>query len=117
MFIYIICPVRLVNGEAVPEVAEYVAQLEAEGHRVHYPPRDVDQSDPIGNEIVEAHYNAMTLADRCDIFWNSDSTGSHFDLAMAYCLGVPVKLVKAYNEDVEGKSYLKVIKVMEEEDD
>jgi hypothetical protein len=114
MKIYVICPVRNVTEEQIEEVRDYVAQLEAEGHDVHYPPRDVEQDDPTGWGIVMGHGNAMKEADRVDIFWDKTSSGSHFDLGMAWSLEKDIKLVKTYQEDGEGKSYVKVMRQWEE---
>ena len=115
MKIFIICPVRNVTEGQQKEIDEYVEKLESEGHEVHYPPRDVDQSDPVGYDICSAHRKAMEESDRVDIFWDSKSTGSHFDLGQAFALGVPWKLVKTYQEDTEGKSFEKMIRKWEEE--
>lgn len=114
MKIYIICPVRNVTEEQIQEVADYVASLELDGHQVHYPPRDyVDPNDPTGFGIVTCHAIAMRNADRVDVFWDNTSKGSHADLGMAIIERKWVKLVKSYQEDVEGKSYIKVMKIME----
>ena len=109
MKIFIICPVRIITEEQKEEIEEYVEKLESEGHEVHNPPRDVDQSDPVGYDICSAHRKAMMESDRVDIFWDSESTGSHFDLGQAFALGVPWKLVKTYQKDPPEKSFLKMI--------
>lgn len=111
MNIYIICPVR--NGTP-DEITEYVESLEREGHSVHFPPRDVDQDDPTGARICREHRDYMKIADRVDVFWDVMSSGSHFDLGMAYGLGVPINLVKAYQPDREGKSYQKAVMTEDE---
>jgi hypothetical protein len=109
MKIYVLCPVR--NG--VPdEVYSYVEWLEKEGNIVHFPPRDAPQDDPTGNAICSAHRKAMRGCKYVDVFWDVNSKGSHFDLGMAYALGKPVRLVKLYQPDTEGKSYVKVMKSM-----
>lgn len=113
MRIHLICPVRGVSEEQQREIDEYVLSLENEGHEVHNPKYAVDQNDETGWNICEGHYNSMIKSDRIDIFWDIDSKGSHFDLGMAFALGMPVKLVKLYKEDAAGKSYVKVIKEME----
>jgi len=115
MKIYIICPVRNVTEEQVQEIANYVASLELDGHQVHYPPRDVEQNDPTGWGIVTTHAMAMRNADRVDVFWDNTSKGSHADLGMAIIEKKWVKLVKSYQEDWDGKSYIKVMKIMETE--
>lgn len=113
MFIYIICPVTKVKPEQKQEIDEYVKQLESEGHTVHYPPRDVNQNDPTGWNICVAHREAMRKADRVDVFWDTTSSGSRFDLGMAFAYEKPIKLVKLYQPDISGKSYVKVMKIAE----
>jgi Asp-tRNA(Asn)/Glu-tRNA(Gln) amidotransferase A subunit family amidase len=113
MRIHIICAVRGSTKEQQEEVDAYVAELEAAGHQVHNPKYAVDQNDPTGYGICFRHYTAMQAADRVDIFWDSESKGSHFDLGMAFALGKKVKLVRIYGEDYKGKSFLKVIREIE----
>ncbi len=113
MYIYVVCPVRNVTKEQTQEIDDYVAELEREGHRVHYPPRDVNQDDETGINIVKAHMKAMKAVDRVDVFWDKTSSGSHCDLGMAIMADKPIRLVKTYQEDSAGKSYVKVIKIME----
>ena len=115
MKIFIICPVRIATEEQKEEIEEYVEKRESEGHEVHYAPRDVDQTDPVGYDICSAHRKAMEESDRVDIFWDSKSTGSHFDLGQAFALGIPWRLVKSYEEDPNGKSFEKVIRKAQEE--
>lgn len=92
----------------------YVASLEKEGHQVHYPPRDVDQNDPTGFVLYMSHKDAMKKCDRVDIFWDKTSTGSISDLGMAIMSEKKIKLVKSYYEDTPGKTFLKIIKILEE---
>lgn len=115
MRIYILCPVRRITPEQEVEITDYVAQLEAEGHIVHFPPRDVDRVDETGGfRICSEHAAFMYTAERIDIFWDCESAGSHFDLGMGFMRSIPVKLVRVYHPDGEGKSFLKVIKLWEE---
>lgn len=82
-----ICPVRGMTGEERRRAEAHVAALEADGHTVHYPPRDVDQTDDgCGLAICEAHRQAMAGADEVHVMWNPESKGSHFDLGMAFML-------------------------------
>ena len=113
MYIYIVCPVRNVTLEQTKEIDNYVVSLEREGHKVHYPPRDVNQNDETGINIVDSHKAAMRDANRVDIFWDKTSSGSHFDLGMAIMASKDIKLVKTYQEDNAGKSYVKVMKILE----
>ena len=113
-YIYVICPVRNITKEQEDEISLYVNKQEVEGHTVHFPPRDVDQSDPTGITICSRHAQAMTAATRVDVFWDKTSSGSHFDLGMAYILRKRIKIVKLYQPDSEGKSYVKVMQSMGE---
>ena len=50
MKIFLICPVRTSDDRYFADWIVY--RLEQEGHTVHYPPRDVDQTDDgVGLEI------------------------------------------------------------------
>jgi hypothetical protein len=110
--IYLICPVRNITDEQKREIDEYVAYQERLGNEVHYPPRDVDQTDATGWNICAQHRQAMKGCTRTDVFWDSQSSGSHFDLGMAFMMEeMPVKIVKAYRPDNEGKSFLKMMKM------
>jgi len=90
-------------------MVEYVSGLEAKGYAVHFPPRNVEQDDPTGFNIVMSHLDAMVLADEVHIFWDSTSYGSHCDLGMAIALGKKLVPVLAFTPDNPGKSYWKVI--------
>lgn len=116
MRIYVICPVRAAEPAVLDAVAAHVAALEAEGHEVHFPPRDVDQDDPTGAAIVGGHLAAMRAADRVDVFWDKASSGSHFDLGMAAALDKPVRVVRLLQDDGPGKSYAKVMTLMDGRD-
>ncbi|HXK37133.1 MAG TPA: hypothetical protein VJ553_06140 [Candidatus Paceibacterota bacterium] len=93
MRVYIICPVRILTDDTKAVLDRYVADLEAAGVTVHYPPRDVDQNDPIGLDIIHAHREAMQAADEVHIYWAEKSEGSRFDLGMAFALRKPIRLI------------------------
>lgn len=109
MRIYVICSVK---GGTPPEVAEHVARMEAAGHEVHFPPRDVDQDDPTGGDrICREHREAMLACDRVDVFYDERSGGSKFDLGMAYVLDRPIDLVAVVFEDAAApKGYLRMLR-------
>ena len=87
MRVYLICPVRYRSEEERRIADRYVAELEHRGATVHYPPRDVDQTDDgIGLRINQAHRDAMARCDEVHVIWNNESKGSHFDLGMAFML-------------------------------
>ena len=84
---YLVCPVRNRTAADIQFADAYVAKLENDGYRVHYPPRDVDQRDDgIGLRISESHRDAMQTCDEVHIIWDPESRGSHFDFGMAYML-------------------------------
>jgi nucleoside 2-deoxyribosyltransferase len=113
MKIHFICPVRGVTEEQQKEIDDYAKSLEAEGHTVHNPKYAVDQDDATGFNICSGHLLSMVTANRVDVFWDVNSKGSHFDLGMAFALQKPVKLIKTYQPDNEGKSYVKVMLEMQ----
>jgi len=118
--IFIICTVRM--GEN-PKAIEYVNKLEAEGHKVHYPPRDTNQIDDTGGfRICRDNRDAINEADEVHIFYDARSQGTHFDLGMAFVLRKKIKLVDvaaaendAYPVQKGGKSFLRVIQFWSEE--
>jgi len=113
MKIHLICPVRGVTDEQQEEIDTYVEALRLEGHTVHNPRYAVDQNDETGMGICAGHLNSMLTANRVDVFWDVNSKGSHFDLGMAFALNKAIKLVKTYQPDNEGKSYVKVMQCVE----
>jgi hypothetical protein len=85
--VYLICPVRSCNETDRQFADQYVAELEKNGYSVHYPPRDVDQTDDgVGLAISEAHREAMLGCDEVHVIWDAASVGSHFDFGMAFML-------------------------------
>lgn len=98
-----------VRGADHSLAAIYAEDLERNGHRVHYPPRDAPQDDPTGQVICETHRAAMLAADEVHVIWDVNSKGSHFDLGMAYALGKRIVPVHALQPDTDGKSYWKAV--------
>jgi hypothetical protein len=88
--IFIICPVRDATDEERTIIADYITKLESEGHHVHYPPRDTNQNDPIGLRICTQNREAIRNAEEVHVYWNGKSTGSLFDLGMAFSMGKKV---------------------------
>lgn len=109
MNIYLICPVRNCSPEVARFADDYVHRLESRGATVHYPPRDVDQTDDgVGLAISQAHREAMRNCDEVHVLWDSASAGSHFDFGMAFMLqawrDVPIVLASPV-EPTPTKSY------------
>lgn len=89
--IYLIHPVRNITTEERKFLDDYVNKLEAEGHKVHYPIRDVNQ-EQTGLDILTEHKTAMKTVKEVHVYW-SQSTGSLFDFGMAFITGKPIVLV------------------------
>jgi len=114
--VYLICPVRNCPPEVGAKIKAYVTKIESEGKIVHYPPRDVDQAQG-GLEICSQHRSAMVMCHEIHVWWDNKSTGSHFDLGMAFMLsqykGTHLEFVLANPEDVPAtisKSFGNVIR-------
>lgn len=115
--IYLICPVRNCSPEVKARMDYYVKYLEdIQGHKVHYPPRDLDQTDKNGIDILTTHCSAMMGVDEVHIWWDKDSSGSKFDLGMALmCRSAwraDLRFVLANPDEVketEGKSWENVV--------
>jgi nucleoside 2-deoxyribosyltransferase len=109
MNIYIICAVRNAVPERIEQIREYAEILRREGNQVHFPPDDAPQDDPIGEQICQIHLEAMKNAHEIHVFWDVRSSGSHFDLGMAYALGKKIVPISCEIPDGPEKSYWKVI--------
>lgn len=109
MNIYIICAVRNATPERIAQLRMYATQLRGWGHTVHFPPDDAPQDDPTGKAICETHLAAMKAAHAVHVFWDAKSSGSHFDLGMAYALGKLIVPIKQEHPDTDGKSYWKAV--------
>jgi len=83
--IYIICSVRDASLETKAALEAYADMLEDEGHQVYLPHRDANQK-ATWLEICMENGAAITCADEIHIFWDQKSTGSHFDLGMAFMM-------------------------------
>ncbi len=107
--VYLICPVRNASEETRAQMDRYVSNLEASGISVHYPPRDVDQSDDgVGLELNATHRDAMLACREVHVVWDPSSLGSHFDLGMAFMLSatksLPIIIARPF-ETTEKRSY------------
>ena len=89
---FLICPVRSVSDNELKIISRFVANLEMQGTTVYWPYRDTDQNDNTGNKICSSNLLAMRDADVVYVWWNPESTGSVFDLGMAWALGKKIKL-------------------------
>jgi len=107
---FLICPVR---GHLPEETRVIVESLEAKGWRVHWPHRDTDQGDPTGYRICADNRAAIEKADRVFIVWDGESTGSLFDLGMAFALRKPLSPIEIPGP-TEGKSFQNMMREWED---
>ena len=86
MKIFFISPVRMVTPESKEACGKYVEELEAAGHQVHWPIRDIDQTDTVGIQICDTNLKRILEANEIHIWYHETSTGIHFDIGAAYLL-------------------------------
>jgi hypothetical protein len=91
--ICLICPVRNATDQDKEATKAYVAKLEAQKKKVHYPPRDTNQNDPIGLNCCRTNRQAMIDSDEVHVYWTPGSEGTKFDLGMAFMADKPIKFV------------------------
>jgi nucleoside 2-deoxyribosyltransferase len=108
--IFIICPVRNVSPEENTQINNYVNSLENQGYQVYWPYRDTDQSDNIGYSICTDNRKAIDESDEIHVWFNSNSSGTLFDLGMAWALQKKLVLINQV-EITESKSFANVITV------
>jgi len=108
--IYIICPVRQMTPESKTFMDNYVSKLEANGHKCHYPPRDVDQTDPNGINICSSHRDSLKEDNEVHAYWSKKSEGSVFDFGMLFALNKPLFLINEKDTEPDPhKSYTNVV--------
>ncbi|MEX1061810.1 MAG: hypothetical protein WEC39_01725 [Patescibacteria group bacterium] len=117
--IFLICPVRNATPEVTGQIETYVAKLEAEGCKVHWPARDTDQTDSHGLSICLTNFRAIQEADEIHIWFDPESYGSVWDeggLFMLHLLEGTRKVVLANRVDPTPiKSFANVLLWMAEE--
>lgn len=103
---FLICPVR----KQKEDLTWVVEQLEKDGWQVHYPPRDTEQSDPIGYQICQDNRKAIAESDVVHIYYDPESRGSLFDLGMAFAYEKKLIVINHGNlELTDHKSFVNMI--------
>lgn len=107
MNIFVICSVRGASDVYRKKLEDYAEKLESEGHKVHLPHRDTDQTAR-GFDICTENMEAIKNSDEVHIFYLLTSQGTHFDMGVAFALGKKIRVLEA--EIVElGKSYPRML--------
>ena len=91
--VFLICPVRNATPDQKAEMQSYIDGLEAQGKKVYYPARDTNQNDIVGWQICGDNRWAIKHSKEVHIFYDPASTGSLFDLGMAFATHKYLKLV------------------------
>jgi nucleoside 2-deoxyribosyltransferase len=113
--IYIICSVRGATNKVKDKLETYTKKLVLQGgHEVHLPHIHTDQ-DNTSIGICDENVEAIKWADEVHIFYDSTSTGSHFDMGVAFALGKPIKVIEnesyeAYKDGKYQKSFPHMLK-------
>jgi hypothetical protein len=91
---FVICPVRHAAEEQKAWIEGFVAMKREKGYIVHYPEKNTVQEDALGGyNICLQNALAMATSESIDIYYDQSSTGSVFDLGVAYALHKPLKLL------------------------
>ena len=102
---FLICPVR---GVDQAEIRPFVEALEADGWKVHWPPRDTNQDDHLGLRICTDNAKAIEVADVMHVIWDGKSQGCLFDLGVAFALRKRV-IALSLPPATSGKSFQNMI--------
>ena len=121
--VFLICPVRNASKEALEAANAYVSELESRGYKVHWPPRDTAQDDPVGLRICRDNGRALLAADEVHLWYDPASQGSIFDLGMLFMAAEvigPKKKVVIVNPEAlppsDGKkSFVNVLRALADE--
>jgi hypothetical protein len=91
---YLIHPVYNLSEDLKKKLDSIVAAIEATGERVHYPIRNVDQDDDIGDRICSDHRAAMKKIKKGMKMWYDPvSRGSVFDVGMGFMARKPLEIL------------------------
>ena len=92
--IFLICPVRNATDEQRKWIEDFVVQKRKEGYTIHAPHLHTRQEDMFGGfAICTQNAEAVATSSEIDIYYDQSSTGSVFDLGVAYALHKPLKLL------------------------
>ena len=92
--IFLICPVRNATDEQRKWIEEFVSQKINDGYIIHAPHLHTVQTDLFGGyAICKQNAEAVATSEEIDIYYDQSSTGSVFDLGVAYALHKPLQLL------------------------
>lgn len=92
--IFLICPVRNASENVKKEIEDYAVDKTNEGFIIHAPHLHTIQQDILGGyTICLQNAKAIASSTRIDIYYDPKSTGTAFDLGVAYYLNKPLNLL------------------------
>ena len=92
--IFLICPVRNATESQKKWIEEFVKEKINDGYTIHAPHLHTVQSDLFGGyAICKQNANAVATSEEIDIYYDQSSTGSVFDLGVAYALNKPLVIL------------------------
>ena len=92
--IFLICPVRNATDSQKKWIENFVEEKYNEGYIIHAPHLHTVQSDLFGGyAICKQNAIAVATSEEIDIYYDQSSTGSVFDLGVAYALNKPLVLL------------------------
>lgn len=92
--IFLICPVRNATEEQKKWIENFVIEKYNDGYTIHAPHLHTVQSDLFGGyAICKQNANAVATSEEIDIYYDQSSTGSVFDLGVAYALNKPLEIL------------------------
>ena len=92
--IFLICPVRNATIEQKKWIENFVYEKYKEGYIIHAPHLHTRQSDLFGGyAICKQNALAVATSNEINIYYDQTSTGSVFDLGVAYALNKPLVIL------------------------
>lgn len=91
---FLICPVRKATKKEKSLIEKVIGEYEINGDGIYYPLWDTNQNDSIGYNIcTENKKGIMNAKKGILVYFNERSSGSMFDLGMAFMSGKFIKLL------------------------
>ena len=110
MNIFLIRPVRNVTPEQQTKIDKYVSDQIKSDNFVYDPLKHTDQTDPTGFDICSENTAAIEKCDEVHIFWDKNSTGTLFDLGVAFALSKRLQIINPENvEKTSKKSFANML--------
>ena len=92
--IFLICPVRNATYEQRKWIEDFVKEKYNDGYIIHAPHLHTRQMDLFGGyAICMQNAYAVASSQEVDIYYDQSSTGSVFDLGVAYALHKPLRIL------------------------